>query len=243
MTWGARIRLVFGLLLVLGVVAVCTVVFSQRQNRAESTSAAMTAQEFAVGATYAGTVTESLVAAGDTVTAGEQLFSVRSPALARDLASEAVTAADFAFPVAADGTYAILSTVDGTMSEVTAPAGDFVQGGQVIARIDRAGSLAVAAEFTLTARDYGRIADGSLVELRLPNDQTVTGTVDAIVVDTVAGRATSTITVASASLAARDFGGLYQPGTPVVATVQLRDDGPLAGVTDAVGDLLRRIGL
>ncbi|WP_298941832.1 HlyD family efflux transporter periplasmic adaptor subunit [uncultured Microbacterium sp.] len=243
MTWGARFRLAGGLLLVVAIVAAFTVIFAQRQTRAESTSAAMTAQEFDVGTTYAGTVTESLVEVGDDVTAGEDLFSVRSPALARDLATEAVTAEDFAFPVASDGSYVIVSTVDGTVSEVSAPVGDFVQGGQVVARIDQAGTLAVTAEFTLTARDYGRIADGSVVDLRLPNDLTVSGVVDDIDVDTVAGRATSVITVTSASLAAEDFGGLYQPGTPVVATVHLRDDGPLAGVTDAVGDFLRKIGL
>lgn len=243
MTWGARFRLAGGFVLVLVVVAACTVVFAQRQTRAESTSAAMTAQEFDVGTTYAGTVTESLVEVGDEVVAGEELFSVRSPTLARDLASEAVTAEDFAFPVSTDGTYVIVSTVDGTVSEITAPVGDFVQGGQVVARIDQEGTLAVAAEFTLTARDYGRIADGSVVELRLPNDLTVTGVVDGIDVNTVAGRATSKITVTSASLAATDFGGLYQPGTPVVATVHLRDDGPLAGVTDALGEFLRKIGL
>lgn len=243
MTWAARFRLTGGLLLVVAIVAACTVIFAQRQTRAESTSAAMTAQEFDVGTTYAGTVTESLVEVGDDVTAGAELFSVRSPTLARDLATEAVTAEDFAFPVAADGTYIIVSTVDGTIAEVSAPVGDFVQGGQVIARIDQAGTLAVSAEFTLTARDYGRIADGSVVELRLPNDSTVAGVVDGIDVDTVAGRATSTITVTSSSLAREDFGGLYQAGTPVVATVYLRDDGPLAGVTDAVGDFLRKIGL
>lgn len=243
MTWGARLRLAGGMLVVLAVVAACTVVFSQRQTRAESTSAAMVAQEFDVGTTYAGTVTESFVAVGDEVIAGEELFSVRSPTLARDLATDAVAASDFAFPIEADGTYTIVSTVAGTVSEVTAPVGDFVQGGQVVARIDQEGTLAVVAEFTLTARDYGRIADGSVVELRLPNDSTITGVVDGIDVDTVAGRATSKITVNSASLAAEDFGGLYQPGTPVVASMHLRDDGPLAGVTDALGDFLRKIGL
>ena len=36
---------------------------------------------------------------------------------------------------------------------------------------------------------------------------------------------------------------LTKTGTPVVATLQLRDDGPLSGVSDGVFDFLRQIGL
>jgi hypothetical protein len=40
-----------------------------------------------------------------------------------------------------------------------------------------------------------------------------------------------------------DLGNLTKSGTPVVATLQLRDDGPLAGVSDMAFDFLRQIGL
>lgn len=243
MTWPNRLRLFVGLIFVFALVAACTVVFTQRQSRAESTTASMTAQEYEVGAVYAGTVTAAHVVVGDEVATGDVLFEVRSPALARDLATDAVTAADLGVDVTTDGTYTVTATIDGTVSEATAPVGDFVPSGAVIARIQESGSLAVSAEFTLTARDYGRIEEGSVVDLRLPDDRTIVGKVDAIDVDTVAGRATSIVTVESTALAAHQIGGLFQPGTPVVATLHLRQDGALAGVTDAVGDFLRRIGL
>ena len=39
------------------------------------------------------------------------------------------------------------------------------------------------------------------------------------------------------------YNGLVTDGTPVVARLTLRDDGPLAGVGDGFIDFLRRIGL
>lgn len=243
MTWGNRLRLAFGLLAVVLIVGACTVVFTQRQTRAESTTASITAEGYEVGSAYPGTVVEQLVAAGDLVEAGDELFEVRSPQLARDLAGDSVTAEDLGVPVTADGTYTVLSTVDGTVSEVLTPVGDFAGAGTMLATIIREKTLAVEAEFTLSARDYGRIAPGTTVDLLLPNDQQISGTVSEIEVETVGGQANSTITVDSGSLSSHAIGGLYQPGTPVTATLQLRDDGPWAGAVDALSDFVRKIGL
>ncbi len=243
MTWSARFKLFIGLIVVLAIVGACTIVFTQRQNSARSASASITAQEYSVGAVYAGTVVDQAVTVGESVTTGQRLFTIRSPQLLRDLESGIIHADDLDQVDATSGTYAVISAVDGVVASVTAPVGDFVTGGAEIAKVDKAGSLTVTAQFTLTARDYGRIAKGSSVDLQLPNDTTVSGTVDAIVVETVDGRAASTITIASPGLAAEQIGGLYQPGTPVVATLALRDDGPFAGVADTFRDFLRRMGL
>ncbi|WP_164743572.1 HlyD family efflux transporter periplasmic adaptor subunit [Microbacterium sulfonylureivorans] len=243
MTWPNRIRLFFGLLVVLAIVAVCTIAFNQRQLRAESASASIVSQEYSVGSIYAGTVTEQLVRAGDTVKAGDTLFLVHSPLLARDLASESITESDLGVPVDPDGTLAVTSSVDGTVSEVFAPVGDFAQSGEVLAAIDRAQTLTVEAEFTLTSRDYGRMSDGTIVDLLLPDDRSIRGIVTEIDVETVDGLATSTVTIESAALKAQSLEGLYRPGTPVRATLHLRDDGPLSGVSDMLRDFREQVGL
>jgi hypothetical protein len=77
----------------------------------------------------------------------------------------------------------------------------------------------------------------------LPSQETLIGTVEGIDVDTVDGQALSTIRIESASLAEGPASGLFQPGTPVSVSIQLRDDGPLAGVSDALHDFLRKVGL
>lgn len=243
MTWPNRLKLLFGLIVVLGVVAGCTVVFTQRQNSEQSVSATITAESFAVGALYAGTVVDQLVQPGDTVTAGEPLLVVRSPQLVRDLDDEAIDPSELDGVDAAAGTYQIVATVDGVVDTIDTPLGDFVSGGGVAATIDRAGTSTVSAEFVLTPRDYGRVATGAAAALLLPDDDTIPGVVSKIEVETVDGQAKATLTITSDTLTAHASDALFQPGTPVRASLQLRDDGPLAGAGDALRDFLHRLGL
>lgn len=243
MTWPNRLKLLLGLIVVLGVVAGGTIVFTQRQNSVQSASAAIDAENVTVGAVYAGTVVQQLVEQGDTVAVGDPLLVVRSTQLSRDLEEEVVAAEDLTGVDAAAGTYQVVATVAGTIDRVDAPLGDFVVGGGIAAEIDRAGSLTVEAEFVLSPRDYARVAPGASVDLLLPDDETITGTVSKIEVETVDGHAKSTVTVASDALTVGAKQALYQPGTPVRATLHLRDEGPLAGPGDALRDFLRRLGL
>ena len=113
----------------------------------------------------------------------------------------------------------------------------------MIASLDRAESLAVEAEFMLNARDYARISGGAEAEVILPNEETLKGTVARIDVDTVDGQAMPTVRIESPGLAEAPATGLFQPGTHVAVSIRLRDDGPLAGMLDAMHDLLRKIGL
>jgi hypothetical protein len=67
--------------------------------------------------------------------------------------------------------------------------------------------------------------------------------VSTIEVATDQGKALTEVRVDSKTIAGADLANVNQPGTPVTATVQMRDDGPLAGPSDMVFDFLRQIGL
>ena len=242
MTWTNRFRLASGLVLVLVLVAAGTLLFTQRQNRALSTTAMLVAESYPVGTDYGGIVTQQYVEVGDEVSTGDPLFDVHSLQLRRDIASGYV--ADPAVIAGIeDGTSTVVATVDGTIGSIGVPQGGFAAAGGVIASIDKAESLFVEAEILLTARDYARIADNAEAEVLLPSQETLIGTVAGIDVDTVDGQALSTVRIESSELTDTRATGLFQPGTPVLVTVQLRDDGPLAGVSDALHDLLRKVGL
>jgi hypothetical protein len=101
----------------------------------------------------------------------------------------------------------------------------------------------VDAKVLLSPRDYERIEKGASVDVVLPNNQIITGTVSTIEVATDQGKALTEVRVDSDALATDDLANVNQPGTPVTATVQLRDDGPLSGVSDMVFNFLRQIGL
>lgn len=243
MTWINRLKLVVGLIAVVVVVAAFTVVFNQRQHRVVSTSATIVAQSYPVGTDYAGIVVRQHVEIGSAVTAGDVLFEVRSLQLQRDIASGYVVDADVRASLTQDGTSIVNAMVDGVVTDVAVPQGGFAQAGGVLATIDRDESLFVEAEFLLSPRDYARITTGSVAELVLPSQAVLAGEVTRIEVETVEGQARSTVVVASDDLRDSPAAGLFQAGTPVSVTLRLRDDGPLAGVADAVHDLLRKVGL
>jgi len=243
MTWANRFRLASGLMLVLVVVAAGTLLFTQRQSRALSTTAMVVAETFPVGTDYGGIVTRQYVDVGQEVHAGDALFDVHSLQLRRDIASGYVSDPAVLAGVGEDGTSTVTATVDGTISSVGVPQGGFAAAGGIIATLDRAESLFIKAEFILNARDYARIAQGAEAEVLLPSQDALTGTVVGIDVDTVDGQALSTVRIESPRLAQAPATGLFQPGTPVSVSIALRDDGPLAGVSDAFHDLLRKVGL
>ena len=243
MTWRSRFKLLFGLIVVVALVAACTLVFNQRQQQATSTSATISAESYPVGTDYGGIVTRQYVKAGDTVKKGEKLFDVQSLRLQQDMAAGLVTANSASYPVSPDGTATLVASVSGRVSSIDIEQGAFAQAGAVVAHIDRSGSLFVKADFRLTPRDYARVDTGAAVQIVLPNQRVVNGKVGAIAVKTVNGSAQSSIQVVSNKLVDGTDNGLVSPGTPVVATLHLRDDGFLSGPSDAFSQFLRKIGL
>lgn len=243
MIWQNRLKLLVGLVVIVAIVAVSTMVFNRRQSEMQSTSATIAADEFTVGTDYGGTVTGQFVRAGDRVRKGERLLSVRSLALLQELARNPVQFETTVYTVQTDGTMTFLATVDGVVATVDTKLNDFVQAGQDLVTIDRAGSLTVTAEYTMTSKDYERLQRGAVVDIGLPDGTVVPGRVASVAVQTVAGKAATTIEVESDRLVESGGTGLVRPGTPVDAVVHLREDPLVTGLQDAIRDLQRRIGL
>jgi multidrug resistance efflux pump len=243
MTWSSRLRLFVGGLAVIAIVAGLTLLFNQRQHQATSSSAAITAVEYPVGSDYAGTVTRTFVEQGQTVEKGAPLLTVQSATLLRDVRQKAITRTTEAYRVTDSGAMTFLAPVGGTVASTGVQLGAFVQAGSTLLTLDKTDSLAVSAQYLLTARDYERIGEHASVDLRLPNEQVLAGKVSDISVSTEDGRAQAKITVASSGLKEGGDHGLIRAGTPVTAVLHLRDDGPLAGVQDKLRDFLQHIGL
>jgi multidrug resistance efflux pump len=244
MTWTQRLRLFGGIVAVLALTAVLTLVFNQRQAQALSSTGEVVSAQASVGAAYGGVITQADAKDGDEVTKGQTLFTLNSPDLQRDLSQGLKVTSTDAFDVdtkASTVTYKALT--DGRLSEVKGQVGAFVQNGANLATITSNGSQYALADFTLSPRDYERIVKGAAVSLRLPDDHTVAGTVQSVSVTTDNGQARTRVTVASDALKDPQNAELTHPGTPVAATLSLRDDGPLAGPTDGLRAFLIKIGL
>ena len=206
-----------------------------------SVSAQIVADSYDVGADYSGVVVKRYVEPGDHVDANERLFVVESLQIARDVAS-GVLGADRS-DVTTSGELTVRASIAGTVRSIDVDEGGYVQSGTPVATIDRDAALGAEASFVLAPRDFGRIEEDASVDLLLPDQREIHGTVTDISVMTVDGDAHITATIASDGLIDGDANGLIRAGTPLVARLHLRDDGPLAGVSDAFADFVRKIGL
>ncbi len=247
MTWSNRFRLYGGLVLVIALVAALTLVFNQRRSQALSLTAHVVADQVTVGAQFGGVVVDQKATAGDTVDKGDSLYTVVVPRTVGN-AGETVSAvaavknAAYAVdPKKSTVTYRALTT--GVLTDVQSTEGGFVQSGAALATITAVGSEYAVAEFRLSPRDYGRVETGAHVDLLLPDNRTVPGEVRSVSVATEGGVALTKVTISSDALRDSANSKLTAPGTPLSATLALRDDGPLAGPTDAMFDFLRKIGL
>jgi multidrug resistance efflux pump len=244
MTWTNRFRLFVGLLGVLVLVAVLTLVFNQRQTKAQSLSAEIETDTASIGAGYGGTVIKQYVDNAQQVEVGEKLFTLQSPALQADVANDIEVKGNGAYDVnAKKGRITYKATVAGRVDDLTAKLGTTLTPGSPFAKITVTGSQYVEAHYLLTPRDYERVEAGAPVSILLPNNQKIQGTVSDIRVATEHAKAAAEIRVDGDQLSDPSRATLTRTGTPVVATVQLRDDGPLAGVTDSLFSFARKIGV
>lgn len=242
MTWGIRLRLFIGVLAVFALVGALTLVFNQRQNQVTSFTGSVVADTYEVGADYPGTVIAQDVQLGDRVEAGDRLFVVRSLQLREAVRNGLEVTDSKAYKVnGRTGTISYYAVTDGLVQKLKARTGNSLGTDGSLATI-AADVRYIEADFKLVPRDYARMQVGSPAKIRLANDQVVTGQVSRV------GSATGELgTVSRVRVDSDALGGvppaLRNPGAPVSVTVLLQDTGPLAGVRDAVNDLLVKIGL
>lgn len=238
MTWSTRFRLFFGTLLVIVLVGALTVALSQRKGEATANSASIDAVTYVVGSDYAGAVVEQFVERGDLVTAGDRIATIQSNDLARDLADDIIVRSSEVFEVNADGSLTVKSAVTGIVLAVDVPVGAYAPAGGAVATIAAVDTLFVRAEYVLEPADFARVEAGSPVMMTLPDGEQFSGIVGPVETTTVDGQAVATVQVEIDSAAFDDRGGFILPGTPVSATMTLRNDDVLAAFTGLVRTLV-----
>lgn len=245
MTWTNRFRLLGGMLGVILTVAALTLIFNQRQTHAASQTATVGASTYTIGPISSGTVTKQYVGTGAIVDKGDKLCRVQSPMLRQEIANGLEISDSTAYDINTEtGTLTYKATAAGELTTMSCSAGTSLTGGQSFAKISAEQSQFVAAHYQLTPRAYERVEVGAAASLLMPDNSSVEATVSHIKVSTDEhGQAQTEVRVDSPALRSGELGDLAKPGTPVVATLELRDDGPLAGASDLAFGFLRQIGL
>ncbi|MDZ5663374.1 HlyD family secretion protein [Nocardioides sp. S-58] len=244
MTWGNRLRLLLGMLVVLAICAVLTLVVNQRERQAFSSNATVQAVQYQVGSDYGGIMVDQLVEPGADVNEGDRLFTVSSFSLQKDLANGLEPVSTAAYEVELDtGLVTYLASADGTLEDFETRQGGYLPGGETIAVITQESTQFVEAQFRLQPVDYARIRVGGRADVELPNRDTLRGKVSAISVETADGVALATVRVDVPELRSQQYAAFSQPGSPVTVTLTLHDDGLLAGPTDTLLQFLQRVGI
>ncbi|WP_432557831.1 HlyD family efflux transporter periplasmic adaptor subunit [Granulicoccus sp. GXG6511] len=244
MTTANRLRLIGGLLAILFLCAALTLLYNQRQTRVSSVSATVNAPQTVVSSAYGGVVTDTFVKNGSEVRRGDRLFTVSSITLQQDLGHGVKPASTDAYEIdTSDGTVTYRAVQDGYVTDSQAEVGSFLANGAPMATVVADGQRQVIATYLMSPTDYGRVEDGSRVSIFLPNNERVDGHADGVAVSTEDGQAVTQVRVHSDDLADPRFAHLTRQGSPVVTVLELRDDGVLAGPTDAMMAFLTKIGL
>ena len=234
MTWPTRFKLFFGTIAVLVLVAALTIALSQRKGEATASSASIAAVTYKAGTDYPGAVIDQFVKRGDLVNVGDPIATIQSNVLVRDLNDKIVVRSSEVFRVNPDSTLTITSAVKGVVLSVDVPQGGYATAGASVATIESADSLFVNAQFALSTADFASIVEGAPVEITMPDGVKFTGTVGPVETSTVNGAALATVTVLIDPQKFRAESGFILPGTPVKATMALRNDDVLASLTSGV---------
>lgn len=245
MTWINRLKLWGGILGIAALVFGLTVLFNQRQSQVASISAAVDAPTSEVGSSYGGVVTDVYVKTGETVTAGQKLFTLASVQLQQDVGNGLKPSSTEAYTIdTKKGTITYNAVSDGYVASIDAQPGSFLAGGSPMAVVVADGQRTVMAQFRLDPTDYGRVEQGASARIVLPNNQTVAGNVAGVQVKTNdEGETVTFVTIESKALTDPDLATLTRLDTPVTAIMDLRDDGWLAGPTESMLAFLTKIGL
>jgi hypothetical protein len=246
MSWLNRLKLFSGIIVVLIIVGLLTILFNQRQNQIASVAAYVDSPRSVLASPYAGTVTDQKHGPGDAVSVGDELFTITSTNL-KDMAALGVKPTNTeSYKTDLDtGTITFYATSDGYLDNFTAFLGSSVNGTERLTEIVSSKNKTVVARFFLNPADYGRIEPNGRVVIHLTNGQAVEGQVMSVNIsnDEKEGRTVTAVTVSSEGLQHESLDLLTRRNTPVSAVLSLRDDGPLAGPTQALQEFLVKIGL
>lgn len=244
MTAVNRLKLLGGLVAILALCALLVLLFNQRQSRVASVSATVAAPESVVSSSYGGVVTDAFVDNGSLVRRGDKLFTLSSITLQQDIGHGVRPLSTEAYDIdASRGTITYKAVHDGYVTGSRAQVGSFLANGSDMAVVVADGRRQVIATYVMSPNDYGRVDNGARVSIFLPNNERVEGRAEGVAVATEDGQAITRVWISSDELADPKFTHLTRQGSPVVTVLDLRDDGPLAGPTDALLGFLTKIGL
>lgn len=217
-----RLRFLTGVIIVLLICGGLFVYLDYSMSRAESRSAQLNADTFAVGVGYSGIIEKQYISEGDQVKKGDPLFELRSPTLADAIKNDEVSKSQLLYKLTDNGNILLTAAADGKVQTIEYRAGAFVPANDQIAIVAIDRSLYVNATYKLSPPDYAQVSRTSKVDVTLPDGKKLSGTVYDISLTKKDDEVETTI---RARLPQEDINNMtFGIGTPVDATLHLTSD-------------------
>jgi len=241
MKFTGRIRLLFGIVVVIFIVGLLSMYLNAIMSVSQSNKAELAADSTTIGSDYAGLVVDQNVEAGDTVKKGETLFEIQSTQLNQELTNGTVSRNSLSFDVDPSTNYILLKAADdGVIEKVDFQSGSYVPAGGIVATIDTVGSLYVVAYFHLSPPDYARINKNNKLDLVLPDNSKLQATIFDI---SLVSDGSLVDTVIKARIQNADMSDFrFSVGTPVDATLHLNQNNLFQGLVTYIEQLFKPHG-
>jgi len=176
----SRLSLFTGILFVVFIAAGLLLYFEAARSAIKSTKAEISAESYSVGTDYTGLISKQYVQEGDTITAGQTLFQVKSSTLLEQMKENSLEPSQLIYPLTPEGEIILKAPKAGTVGKIFYSQGSFIPANKEIATIIDEESVKVTATFKLPRRDFALLNKNTRLEVRLPNGNYLNGTVSAI---------------------------------------------------------------
>lgn len=225
MKFTAKLRLVFGILLVIILVASLAFILNISMSTSNSVKATLAAQARSVGTDYPGLVVKQNVEEGEAVKKDDVLFEIDSQALKQLLDDKAIELDNLNVTVnPTNKNIELRATNSGIVDEILFSEGAYVPASAVVATVYVVDSLYVNARFQLSPPDYARIDKSEPLELLFPDNTKKYAEVTSVSLEQSENEE-SVDTVIVAKIKDADMDDFrFSVGTPVNAKLQLKQE-------------------
>ncbi|HET9098711.1 MAG TPA: HlyD family efflux transporter periplasmic adaptor subunit [Candidatus Saccharimonadales bacterium] len=222
MTFLARIRFAFGIIMVILVVGLLVLYLNSTLSTVHATQAYLGADTTTVGVDYAGQVSAQYISVGQKVTRGQTLFNVTSPSLTTDMANHTVVPSSLPFKLKSNGDIPVNAPSSGIVQTINYQSGSYVPGGSIMAVIYNSKSLYITGKFSLSPPDYARVRDGEIMDVTFPDNSKTQAKVYSV---NLQQDGANVVTIVNARLPSGfKPDPVFSIGTPVQASLRLSNN-------------------
>ncbi len=237
MKFTTRLKFLGGIIAVIVIAAGLFVYLDYSMSRLPSVEAQLQSDTYTVGVDYSGIIEKQYVDDGAHIKKDDPLFEIHSSTLAEAIRNNEVAKSSLLYTVNDDGNVLVSAAANGQVQTIKYREGAFVPANSEIAIVNIENGLYVSATYKLSSPDYARLNNKSKLEVTLPDNKTLEGTIYGVSLATVDKEVLTTV---RAHINQGDINkAAFSVGTPVEATLYLDTKTWFSRISNSVQSLFQ----